>query len=94
MLLSRVPLNSRHRSGRAASFSGRSGDSAANGRLKGIDEPSSDEESKSLFDHYDKEAEKLASKATKRAKKDSEKAQQRVSRKQRRKILSGSHLRA
>lgn len=85
MLLSRVPLNSRHKSGRAASFSGRSGDSAANGRMRGIDEASSDDDTKSLLDQYDREAQQLTSKAAKRARRDSDKAQKRANRKQARK---------
>ena len=92
VLLSRLPLNTRHRSGRAASFSGRSGDSA-NGRPKGIDEPSSDDESQMLLDTYDKEAQLLTSKAAKRARKDADKAQQRASRKQKRRVIHGTYAR-
>ena len=92
MLLSRLPLNSRHRSGRTATLSGRSGESE-NGKLQGIDEPSSDEEYKLLFDSYDKEAQQLTSRAAKRARKDSDKAQQRASKKQRRKEIHGNTMR-
>ncbi len=89
MLLSRLQINSRSKSGQGASFSGRGPGGAANGRLRGIDEQSSEEEPDPL-DRYDQEAKQLTNAQIKKAQKDVKIAERRANKKRQARALNAS----